>query len=80
MHNTTCVVTVPLLLLVCLDFGKELMAVYTAPKFWQGTDKTGTSTIFVHAGTTYLHCPSVDEIGTGACLSVSCYSNVNRPL
>ena len=29
--------------------------------------KTGTGTIFTRAGTTYLHGPSTDKIGTVAC-------------
>ena len=35
--------------------------------FWHGTDKTGTRTNFIRAGTTYLDGPSTDKIGTGAC-------------
>ena len=36
--------------------------------FWCGTEGAGTRTIFIRAGTTYLHSPSTDKIGTVACL------------
>ena len=45
----------------------DCWCVYTALDFWHGRDTTGTRTIFIRAGTSYLHGPSTNRTGTDAC-------------